>query len=100
MTCKDCVHYTACKSLLEAMGYTVDGDGKNADKRCDTFETLDSLRPHGEWQHLNQRFQDGGYYDEYGCSKCDHVKTIRIGGWLPNFCPNCGADMRKSERII
>lgn len=36
-TCKDCVHYIACKSLLESQGYIVDGAGEDADKRCDTF---------------------------------------------------------------
>lgn len=36
-TCKDCLHCAACTSMLEAMGYTVDGDGLDADKRCDTF---------------------------------------------------------------
>lgn len=37
MTCKDCIHFDACKSLLEAQGYIVDGDGHEADKRCDQF---------------------------------------------------------------
>lgn len=36
-TCKDCLHCEACTSMLRAMGYTVDGDGQDADKRCDTF---------------------------------------------------------------
>lgn len=33
----------ACKSMLEAMGYVVDGAGENADTRCDTF-TLSHIR--------------------------------------------------------
>lgn len=37
-TCKDCLHFDACESLLKGMGYTVDGDGYDADKRCDTFK--------------------------------------------------------------
>lgn len=36
-TCKDCIHYKACKSLLESLGYTVNGPGEDADKRCETF---------------------------------------------------------------
>lgn len=91
MTCKDCVHYIACKSMLEAMGYTVDGDGKNADQRCDTFETLDNLRPHGEWIH--------DYNNLYGCSNCMERETMSHKRMKP-YCPNCGANMRKSERII
>ena len=38
-TCRDCLHDEACRSLLNAMGYTVDGDGEEADERCDTFKT-------------------------------------------------------------
>ena len=37
-TCKDCLHCEACTSMLEAMGYTVDGAGLDADKRCNTFK--------------------------------------------------------------
>ncbi len=37
-TCRDCLHDEACRSLLTAMGYTVDGDGNEADKRCGTFK--------------------------------------------------------------
>lgn len=36
-TCKDCLHYEACVEMLRAMGYTVDGDGLDADKKCDIF---------------------------------------------------------------
>ena len=36
-TCKDCLHYEACVEMLRAMGYTCDGDGQDADKRCGTF---------------------------------------------------------------
>lgn len=38
MTCKDCLHYMACKTLLESQGYVVDGDGLDADTRCETFQ--------------------------------------------------------------
>lgn len=42
-TCKDCLHCEACTSMLEAMGYTVDGDGLDADKRCSTFASKSAL---------------------------------------------------------
>lgn len=38
MTCKDCIHYEACKSMCEAFGFTVDGDGEAASERCEQFE--------------------------------------------------------------
>lgn len=37
-TCKECVHWEACVDLLQSMGYTVDGDGCDADNRCKTFK--------------------------------------------------------------
>lgn len=37
-TCKDCLHCKACTEMLKALGYTVDGDGKDADKRCPEFQ--------------------------------------------------------------
>ena len=37
-------------------------------------------RPQGEWVEF-----EGGYR----CSNCDDIEV-----YTPNFCPNCGADMR------
>lgn len=39
MTCKDCLHIEACISMLQYFGFTVDGDGKDADKRCKEFQS-------------------------------------------------------------
>lgn len=53
-------------------------------------------RPQGEWEEVgdNQPYSKDKLY---GCSKCG------FGGYLlsdtknVNFCPNCGADMRKGD---
>ena len=58
-----------------------------------------SARPHGEW--IFRPYAD--YNPTMGdivCSKCDivyfeGVPESRIKFKLYNFCPNCGADMRK-----
>ena len=44
---------------------------------------------HGEWIEL------GKYIDGYNwrCSVCKRESTMAI-----NFCPNCGADMRKEKK--
>ena len=36
-------------------------------------------------------------YDDWECDRCGEIVTDC--GWdvLPNFCPNCGADMRGEE---
>ena len=36
-------------------------------------------------------------YDTFRCSKCGE-SIEDDGSTLPNFCPNCGADMRQSKR--
>jgi hypothetical protein len=46
-------------------------------------------RPQGEWI-FNTTWQD------YECNNCREW-TRKRQGELPNFCPNCGADMRGKE---
>ena len=46
---------------------------------------------HGEWiEKPNPWGQDGSH--TYVCSICD--EQISILGNSPNYCPNCGADMK------
>lgn len=49
-------------------------------------------REKGEW------VDDVAYYDEQGCP-CIVTRCNRCGGVgaISNFCPNCGADMRKEK---
>lgn len=51
-------------------------------------EALKEQRPHGEWIESNSGLPTNYHY----CSNCKEV--IRILNHQ-NFCPNCGADMRK-----
>ena len=50
-------------------------------------------RPKGEWYKTGQSFINPNKFKNYGCSNCFYEldEHIRI---KPNFCPNCGADMR------
>lgn len=57
-------------------------------------------RKHGRWTHVS----DSEPYDEYVCSICGTKASSFIGGtemWYcllkPNYCPNCGADMREGD---
>ena len=60
------------------------------------FPTIDpeSLRPKGEWVH-NEYYVE--WAERYVCSVCN--RNAPSDGdcreMLYNFCPNCGADMRK-----
>lgn len=73
--CKKCVHYELC------LDFVCSKQDMERDTDCDYFE---EERPHGEWIDA--------IYDVATCSECSY-----IGGNFHrfNFCPNCGADMRK-----
>ena len=82
-TCKDCFHNEACVDMLELMGYIVNGDGIDADKRCNQFINASDVAPvvHGHYV-----FDDDG---DSSCSVCrekylDHTQK---------YCPNCGAKL-------
>ena len=49
-------------------------------------------RPKGRW--VSRRYEVlGSMVQGFFCSECDQKGSSR-----PNFCPNCGADMRESEQ--
>lgn len=55
-------------------------------------KAINEGRPQGEWKHNN--------FDEHSCNKCGHpaLWSEEADGYYEvqsNFCPNCGADMRK-----
>ena len=64
-------------------------------------------RPHGEWVEVVERTEQ---YDRegvktwatlYQCSNCGFVRNAiegHIGQY--DFCPNCGADMRKEAEVV
>jgi len=53
-------------------------------------------RPHGEWIDLSDGWQEGTFM----CSSCQ-MEFVLLEGTPEdneyNFCPECGADMRKKE---
>ena len=70
------IHHVVIKELIE------------------TAPTVEA-RPSGEWIEVND---EADYDDTYECSECGKWFVLMYG--TPeennyNFCPNCGADMRK-----
>ena len=54
-----------------------------------TVMALERMLIHGEWTHT-------GYGGEWECSNCKSQMALSDDtNSHPNFCPNCGADMRK-----
>lgn len=65
-TCKDCLHYEACESMLRAMGYTFDGvDEVDAEERCDTFADRSRyvVREKGVAAAVMKRLLDGEWVE-------------------------------------
>lgn len=57
----------------------------------------EELRPKGEWVGEADGYADGELvYDVWYCSECNHCIDDGTDDpeLLPNYCPNCGADMR------
>ena len=54
---------------------------------------MEKERSQGEWINHRTIMHDGEYY----CSNCGEVAEWLDGGsqFLSNFCPNCGASMKK-----
>lgn len=80
----DAVLYTHCKSAVFAL------------KSSPTISP-DSLRPKGTWVGEADGYADGELvYDVWYCSECNHCIDDGTDNpkMLPNFCPQCGADMR------
>ena len=67
-------------------------------RSADTIEMLSEKArepKRGEWIGEGDGYADGGIvYDTWYCSNCDHCEEGEELA-LPNYCPNCGADMRK-----
>lgn len=59
----------------------------------------DMERPTGEWVlQTYERFNSGNELYKYYCNKCGHKEENAYSdSKLPNFCPNCGADMRREQ---
>lgn len=71
--CDRCAHVDVCSSI------------KDNRQKCGSY--LEE-RPHGEWIYHKEWECDGECAFE--CSKCGMGTDVDY-----NFCPNCGADMRK-----
>ena len=81
MKCEDCIHEKVCE------GYS----------NCEEAGLCEPKRPHGKWittSNPNHSPFDNTNEFIYICSKCTYSSGDRITAYW-NFCPNCGADMRK-----
>ena len=84
------------KRLVKCWNIHNDQDFANKDvwREIENAPTVEYERKKGEWIYDTERVAgDGWTYRQYHCSECGFQEL----GWLANFCPNCGADMRVSD---
>lgn len=60
------------------------------------FQELPTIDPvkHGKWECVKKKLARGGYVDASECSVCHKIIMPHL---KPNYCPNCGARMERSE---
>lgn len=75
-SCEKCIHKPVCDydgTIREDIGLCA----------CSFYE---QQRPHGEWELTDNRWGVG----TWRCTNCDSYYDVDT-----NYCPTCGADMRK-----
>ena len=89
----DCIHLKACRRV-QIIGRThrllVP---RYCTEDCTAYEPAKS---HGKWEYT--QWWEG--IDEVWCYECSECSYKTVDGEcynLPNFCPNCGADMRETN---
>ena len=86
---EDYAYCNDCEAVEMCMWYPYDG--------C-IFKI--QSRQKGEWIGEGDGYADGEMiYDTWYCSECDHCEESEELA-LPNFCPNCGADMRSEKEYL
>lgn len=79
---------------------TVCGNNPKWCESCISKGKCASTRPQGEWIGDTDYESYQGCYEAYKCNKCGyglHWRDYCNSDVSKNFCPNCGADMRKGE---
>ena len=98
VTCRECINFENClNDKQQTRYYGEDVACGNADELCRYFLPKSDYvkRERGEWHLLDECANEGVY-----CSVC-HKKVYKVSyanqKIKSNYCPNCGADMRKED---
>lgn len=92
-TCRECLHNAVCKySENRSNG------GYCTRKKCLNFKPKSNYvkRERGEWKYLDSHCRFVPCNGGIKCTNCGAV-IRRLVGVNFNFCPYCGADMRKED---
>lgn len=106
MTCKDCLHYGACKNLLETMQIVMDEKAEDMENRCKGFENRSGIDKQTPKKPLRKVPDYDWCYDfpcyEYFCPVCEKRIAARLGGeWHggkpQKYCDECGQALGWSD---
>ena len=88
-TCKDCIHTDVCRRPFNTAKTQVEFA-----QVCHDFKNKADFVAvkHGEWVHTDNADH---WFSKDECSKCQYHTFDRVDLTHLNYCPNCGADMRK-----
>ena len=93
--------YTVEKAIENAPTVEIGEDGIDIEKYSDRLYKIayekgkaEAERPQGEWVVVGRAAY--GYVD-IECPCCKHLRSDIQADNKPNFCENCGADMRKPQ---
>lgn len=96
--CDDCVSRQAVLDEVRAIATWHSGDAFNEDRVITHIKMLSSVTPkreRGGWVEYNYKVGDHSC-DFWGiyCNRCLKKYTTFHSLKNPNYCPNCGAEMR------
>lgn len=87
----------ALEERLQANGYSNVALVSELNRSIGYLKQLPSAQPEqkrGSWEYVKKRLARGGYVDASECSVCHKMIMPHL---KPNFCPNCGAEMKGEE---
>lgn len=85
MTCKDCINLLICKRVKD-------------NESCSSFKYIhlyEKNKKCGEWEEVRPDYPTSDIFDyRFRCSNCHKDTPQKAFVVAPDFCPNCGTDMR------
>lgn len=78
--------------IIEKANYDIDHDKITWIEYLDRIKITKDVKPivYGEWEYIHDTFS------KRKCKECGYIEVI-VDGMADNFCPNCGATMRKEK---
>ena len=90
LLCEDCISRADVLALAEKGTLVSNGNYKSVCKAINDLPSVQPTIPKGKW--IGEESLDGSI--RYMCDNCKEFEYVDYY----DFCPNCGADMRESDK--